>query len=85
MKRLIIKLIKTYQKTAFFRQPLLKAFFLSDLPAGRQVLGCRFQPTCSEYSLQAIEKYGIIRGSLLGLRRIFKCHPWSKGGKDPLK
>ena len=85
MKKLAIRLIRFYQKTAFFRHPLLKALFLSDLPAGRQVLGCRFQPTCSEYSLQAIEKYGIIRGCLLSLKRIIRCHPWSKGGKDFLK
>ncbi|PIU03456.1 membrane protein insertion efficiency factor YidD [Candidatus Shapirobacteria bacterium CG08_land_8_20_14_0_20_39_18] len=46
--------------------------------------GCRFQPTCSEYTYQAIEKYGILLGSWKGLRRIFRCHPWSKGGLDPL-
>ncbi|MBU2052319.1 membrane protein insertion efficiency factor YidD [Patescibacteria group bacterium] len=43
---------------------------------------CRFVPTCSEYSYQVIAKYGILRGSLLGIKRIFKCHPWSKGGVD---
>ena len=43
---------------------------------------CRFVPTCSEYTYQAIAKYGIFRGSLLGTKRIFKCHPWSKGGQD---
>lgn len=46
---------------------------------------CRFQPTCSEYSYQAIDKYGILKGSFLSLRRIFKCHPWNQGGFDPLK
>ena len=46
---------------------------------------CKFYPTCSEYTIQAIEKYGTIKGSLLGLRRILKCNPFSKGGYDPLK
>jgi len=78
MKQLILKTIRFYQKTAIFRHPILKAFFLSDA-------SCRFHPTCSEYTYRAIEKYGIIKGSLLSLRRIFKCHPWSKGGEDPLK
>ncbi len=45
---------------------------------------CRFTPTCSNYSYQAISKYGIVRGSFLGLKRIIKCHPWSKGGLDKL-
>ena len=46
---------------------------------------CRFRPTCSQYSYQAIKKYGILKGGLLSVKRIFKCHPWSKPGKDPLK
>lgn len=46
---------------------------------------CRFRPTCSEYVYQAIAKYDIISGGLKGLRRIFKCHPWHKGGWDPLE
>lgn len=46
---------------------------------------CRFVPTCSEYTKQAIEKYGIIKGIWLGLKRISKCHPFHEGGFDPLK
>jgi len=46
---------------------------------------CRFQPTCSEYTYQAISRHGIIRGSWLGVKRVIRCHPWSKGGSDPLK
>lgn len=46
---------------------------------------CRFYPTCSEYTKQAIDKYGIIKGSLLGIIRILKCNPFSKGGVDLLK
>jgi len=45
---------------------------------------CKFKPTCSQYFYKAIAKYGILRGSFIGLKRIIKCHPWSKGGQDPL-
>jgi hypothetical protein len=46
---------------------------------------CRFRPTCSEYSLLAFSKYGFLKGGLLALGRILRCHPWSKGGWDPLR
>ena len=46
---------------------------------------CKFYPTCSEYTKQAIEKYGVFKGCLLGAGRILKCNPFSKGGYDPLK
>ena len=46
---------------------------------------CKFYPTCSEYTKQAIQKYGAIRGSLIGICRILRCNPFSKGGYDPLK
>lgn len=45
---------------------------------------CRFYPVCSEYVYQVIAKYGIFKGGLLGIKRIFKCHPWAKGGIDRL-
>ncbi|HMB31815.1 MAG TPA: membrane protein insertion efficiency factor YidD [Desulfohalobiaceae bacterium] len=45
---------------------------------------CRFYPTCSEYAIQALEKYGIFKGLYLSLRRILRCHPFSEGGLDPL-
>ena len=44
---------------------------------------CRFTPTCSTYMIEAIRKYGAIRGTFRGLRRISRCHPWNKGGYDP--
>lgn len=45
---------------------------------------CRFTPTCSKYTYDAIEKYGVMKGSWLGVKRIARCHPWSQGGPDPL-
>ncbi|HHT66543.1 MAG: membrane protein insertion efficiency factor YidD [Caldicoprobacterales bacterium] len=46
---------------------------------------CRFYPTCSQYSMQAIEKYGSLKGMFLSLKRIMKCNPLHPGGYDPLK
>ncbi len=69
MKKLLIRVIKFYRK---FISPLKKPC-------------CRFYPTCSVYSIQAIEKYGAVKGSFLAVRRLLKCHPWNDGGYDPLK
>jgi putative membrane protein insertion efficiency factor len=46
---------------------------------------CRFEPTCSVYMMQAIEKYGVVRGVAKGLRRISRCHPFHQGGLDPVR
>tara|TARA_B100000965_G_C19387614_1_gene667459 strand:- start:377 stop:601 length:225 start_codon:yes stop_codon:yes gene_type:complete len=46
---------------------------------------CRYLPTCSEYTKESIIKYGVVKGFWLGLKRIAKCHPWGKGGYDPIK
>jgi len=46
---------------------------------------CRFEPTCSEYTRQAVEKYGSARGTWMGLKRILRCQPFCKGGHDPVK
>lgn len=48
-------------------------------------VACRFQPTCSEYMLQAIERHGPSKGISLGLRRLLKCHPFHAGGFDPVR
>lgn len=44
---------------------------------------CRFTPTCSEYMVQAVRKHGATRGAVMGVQRILRCHPWSRGGVDP--
>lgn len=46
---------------------------------------CRFYPTCSQYSIEAIKKYGALKGGYLTVRRLLKCHPFHSGGYDPLK
>ena len=69
MKKILIKLIIFYQKAI---SPWL----------GQK---CKFNPTCSEYTKQAIEKYGAIKGTIIGIKRILRCNPFSKGGYDPLK
>lgn len=73
----ILKLIRAYQKTLSFDHSPLSFLF----PYGY----CRFKPTCSEYTYQAVEKYGIIKGGIKAIWRVLRCNPLSKGGWDPLK
>jgi hypothetical protein len=73
----VIKLIRIYQKTLSFDHGPLKAFY----PHGF----CRFYPSCSEYGVEAIEKYGIIKGGIITTWRVMRCNPWNKGGNDPVK
>lgn len=77
MRKAVLKLIRLYQKTAFFHSYFFRLFWISDRV-------CRFQPTCSEYTYQAVEKYGGVKGLFIGLKRIIRCHPWNKGGLDPV-
>jgi putative membrane protein insertion efficiency factor len=78
MKQLVISLIRIYQKTYPFHIGLIEKAF------GSQGI-CRFSPTCSEYTIEAIQKKGVVEGVWMGLKRFSKCHPWSKGGFDPVK
>ena len=68
MKHLIALLIRLYQKTL---SPLLPP-------------SCRFTPTCSQYTLEAVLKYGALKGSWLGIKRLSRCHPLHPGGDDPV-
>ena len=69
MKIVFIELIKFYRK------------YLSGLKGGPT---CKFTPTCSEYAIEAIEKYGALKGGILSVWRILRCNPFSKGGYDPV-
>ena len=68
MKRLLIALVKCYRKYISPMRP----------PC------CRYVPTCSQYALEALEKYGALKGGWLALRRFLRCRPFHKGGYDPV-
>ena len=72
MKKVLISLINWYQKhiSAWLDTKNIK---------------CKYYPSCSEYTKQAIEKYGAFKGTAKGIWRILRCNPFSKGGYDPLK
>jgi hypothetical protein len=67
------------------RKLVLRLILIYQKYLPKSPLGCRFSPTCSEYTYQAISKYGILHGGFLGFNRLLKCHPWHPGGNDPLK
>lgn len=73
MKNILIFLLKIYKN--YFSKPL----------AGTFGNACRFTPTCSEYTIEALEKYGFRKGLIMGIKRFGKCHPWGGYGFDPVK
>jgi uncharacterized protein len=72
MKKALIALLKAYQSTL---SPILRTWF------GK---GCRFTPTCSHYTIEALEKFGVAKGLSLGFKRFLKCHPFGSFGHDPV-
>ena len=77
IKKIILLFIKFYQRTISLDHGFLSKLF----PYGY----CRYKPTCSNYTYQAVEKYGVIKGITIGIWRILRCNPLSKGGWDPVK
>ncbi|PIP22607.1 MAG: membrane protein insertion efficiency factor YidD [Candidatus Nealsonbacteria bacterium CG_4_8_14_3_um_filter_39_7] len=73
MKKIIIKILRFYQKVLSPDQGIFSFLFRKS---------CRFYPTCSEYACLAVEKRGVIKGIWLGMKRISRCHPWREGGVD---
>lgn len=71
MKRIMINIIRFYQR-----------FISKYILTGKN---CRFYPTCSQYSIEAYEKYGFFKGTFLTINRILRCNPFHEGGYDPLK
>ena len=72
MKKILLKVISFYKNNI-------------SLWLQSKNINCKFYPTCSEYSKQAFEKYGVFKGLILTVWRIIRCNPFSKGGYDPLK
>lgn len=72
MKKFFILLLRGYQK---FISPIFKTVGVN----------CKYYPSCSEYMIEAIQKYGTIKGVFIGVKRLLRCHPFAKGGYDPLK
>ena len=69
MKKLVLSLIKFYRRN------------ISPMSPPK----CKYIPTCSQYALEAIERYGVVKGGIMDLWRILRCNPFSKGGFDPVK
>jgi len=68
MRNVLCGLIRLYQR---FISPMLPA-------------NCRYQPTCSQYCIEALDRHGVLKGSWLGIKRIARCHPWGSDGYDPV-
>ena len=69
MRKAVIGVLQAYKR---FVSPFLPS-------------ACRFHPTCSEYMLEAVNRYGVVRGVGVGLKRLLRCHPFCEGGFDPVR
>ncbi len=76
LRKIVLLLIKLYQKTLS-----LDSGWLSKIWPTRV---CRFHPTCSQYTFEAVERFGVWKGLRLGSKRVLRCHPWNEGGYDPV-
>lgn len=76
-KQLILKLIRIYKSSQLYTGPIFVHLFMTDRV-------CKFKPTCAEYTYEAVDKYGALKGLWMGFGRIIRCHPFSKGGYDPI-
>ena len=77
MKSVLLRLIRFYQKYLSLDTGIAQSLWITDRV-------CRFTPTCSEYTYQAVSRYGIMTGLWFGFKRIVLCHPWNHGGHDPV-
>ncbi len=76
VKKIVLFLIRLYQKTLSLDHGILSIIYSERL--------CRYHPTCSQYTYTAIERFGLIVGSWMGLKRVISCNPWREGGFDPV-
>jgi len=77
MKKVFVLIIRVYQKTISPDHGPLKIIL-------NPHLGCRFYPSCSQYGVEAIERFGVKKGGTLTIKRVFRCHPFNPGGYDPI-
>lgn len=76
LKIFLLKVIRVYQHTLSPDE----GWFKDKYPVGH----CKYKPHCSEYAYQAVEKHGVVKGGLKAIWRVLRCHPWARGGDDPL-
>lgn len=87
IKKICLKLDKILIKPFIWLLFLYQKTISPDHAFGKIIkpsLGCRFYPSCSMYSYQALQKYNFFKGMMLSFKRLIRCHPWQKGGCDPL-